>query len=182
MSSPSQWEKTDRHPPLNESGGLSLPAALAAPVSLLSSCLTFLAQSLPETTLTGIYRRIATAISSRIVQRSVLHRGRQRFTVDEGYTFKLESQMWVDASRMALSAQPAPAADRSFKRGEAPWQELTDAANLVGLPGEVLPEVVNYVLDGSDEEYEKAMSRAGVKSISRDNALAVLRAREDCQR
>jgi len=91
-----------------------------------------------------------------------------------------ECMFWIEASRMALSASSDPADVRIIKRIEHPWQELSNAAAIIGLPEEKLSEVVVATFEGTDAAFEQAMSCVGVGQLSREKAQVLLRARTDC--
>ncbi|KAG9013900.1 hypothetical protein FRB93_000281 [Tulasnella sp. JGI-2019a] len=177
----SKWEKIGGQDLSQETNALSMPATLVAPISLLSSCLTFLSQSVPEATTTALYRRIAAIVTQNIIQRVIVGRGRHQFSPADGYAFKDECGMWVEASRMALFGGSARDDPRLAKRVEHPWQELTNVATIVGWPEKTLVDIVNATLDGEDADFEKAMIEIGVRGLSRDNARGLLRSRSDCR-
>ncbi|KAG8885666.1 hypothetical protein FRB97_000109 [Tulasnella sp. 331] len=165
----SKWEKIGGQDLSAETNALSLPATLVAPISLLTSCLTFISQSVPETTTTTMYRRIAAAISKTIIQRCIVGRGRHQFSPADGYAFKDECAMWVQAGRVALSGGSTQDNPRLAKRVEHPWQELTDVAAIIGLPEEELADVAKVTLDGADADFEKAMIGGAVTKNSTEH-------------
>lgn len=83
---------------------------------------------------------------------------------------------------MALSGRLGPADALFVKRIEHPWQELSDMAAIIGSSEEKLAEIADAAFDGTDADFERAKSDAGVKGLSKDNTQALLRARTDCRR
>lgn len=173
----SQYEKTESEN-ADESNALSIPATLVSPVSLLSSEISFLAQTLPTAEVTGMYRRVATSLATHIIQRSVSHRGKAQFTPAEGQAFKDECATLVETCRMALSSGGAALA----KRADLPWQSLTDVAAIVGVPETEFDKVVAAAFDRDDTEFEQAMKEFGVQALSRTDVQNFLRARADFRR
>ncbi|KAG8953229.1 hypothetical protein FRC04_002639 [Tulasnella sp. 424] len=173
----SQYEKTESEN-VGESNALSIPATLVSPVSLLSSEISFLAQTLPTAEVTGMYRRVATSLATHIIQRSVSHRGKAQFTPAEGQAFKDECATLVETCRMALSRGGAALA----KRADLPWQSLTDVAAIVGVPETEFDKVVVAAFDRDDTEFEQAMKEIGVRALSRIDVQNFLRARADFRR
>ncbi|KAG8971230.1 hypothetical protein FRB90_010563 [Tulasnella sp. 427] len=173
----SQYDKTE-HEDAGESNALSIPATLVSPISLLSSEISFLAQTLPTAEVTGLYRRVASSLASHIIQRSVSHRGKGQFSPAEGQAFKDECGTWVETSRMALARGGAALA----KRADLPWQSLTDVAAVVGVPESEFEKVVAAAFDHGDSEFEVVMKQIGVRALSRADVQNFLRARADLRR
>lgn len=169
-----QYDKTGSEN-VGESNALSIPATLVSPISLLSSEISFLAQTLPTAEVTGLYRKVATSLATYIIQRSVSHRGKAQFTPTEGQAFKDECSTWVETCRMALSSGGVALA----KRADPPWQRLTDVAAVVGVPEADFEKVVAGVFDQDDAEFEQAMKEIGVRALSRMDVQNFLRARVD---
>ncbi|KAG8944418.1 hypothetical protein FRC03_002084 [Tulasnella sp. 419] len=172
----SLWDKTGQE--LTEPNALSIPATLVSPITLLSSELSFLAQNVPSSTVTNIYRRVASAISNHIIQRAVAHRGRNQFTPEEGVTFAAECSLWLETSQMALNTGKGPA----VRRVDLPWTGLLEAAAIVGVPAASYTGVEKAIFDGDEEIFSSMMSQLGVRNLSREAAIGYLRARVECKR
>ncbi|KAG8956967.1 hypothetical protein FRC00_004656 [Tulasnella sp. 408] len=172
-----QYDKTEPEN-VGESNALSIPATLVSPISLLSSEISFLAQTLPTAEVTGMYRRVATSLAAHIIQRSVSHRGKAQFTPAEGQAFKDQCATWVETCRMALSSGGVALA----KRADPPWQSLTDVAAVIGAPETDFERVVAVTFDRDDTEFEQVMKEIGVRALSRIDAQNFLRARVDFRR
>lgn len=110
---------------------IMIPPTLLPSVALLSSHLTYLRSTLPSSTVTHLYRRIASHISEHVLQREVLFRpglgrtstGRHGFTRPQAYTIQAECELWVETCQLALNT--------SHARAEKPWSRLLAAGRLL---------------------------------------------------
>ncbi|KAI9068018.1 RINT-1 family protein [Trametes sanguinea] len=107
---------------------IALAQTLIGPLALLSSHLTFLRGTLPRTTSTSLYRRIASRLATHLLQRQILYRGRARASLSEGKAVLAEAELWVETARTALKEERT--------RVEAPWRAYLEAARLLGGEGE----------------------------------------------
>lgn len=155
---------------------ISLPATLLAPIALLSSQLTFLQSALPQTTVTSLYRRIASHLATHILQRAIMYRGRARITPLEGKMILTEAELWVQTCRYALSRAPA--------RAEAPWRSLLQAARVVGAQDGQWERIVDATFGtASDADWEQEMREVvGLAELSREEVSQIIRTRTDCER
>jgi RAD50-interacting protein 1 len=126
----------------------------------------------------ALYRRIAAHLSTHILQRAIMYRGRGRVTPSEGRVLRAECELWAETSRHAL-ARRTPAA-----RVDAPWRPLLQAARVVGAQDGEWTRVVNATLGtASDAEWEAAMVEVvGFAELSRDEVGQIIRTRTDCER
>lgn len=155
---------------------IALSNTLLVPIALLSSQLTFLQSSLPQTVVTALYRRIAAHLALHISQRAVVYRGRARVTPYEGRRILAECELWVETCRQALV--------RGTARAEAPWRSLLQAGRIVGAQGEVWERVVDATFGTlSDSEWEEVMVEvAGWAELTREEVGQIIRTRTDCER
>ena len=128
---------------------------------------------LPLSTTTTLYRRIASEISSHILQRGLLYRGRGRLTTSNGNLALVECNMWIEACRAALGP--------SVRRAERPWADLSEASKILALDKNAFSTVSNVVLIGSDQSFQQAMDELDIEGLSREEATSIIRLREDCQ-
>ncbi|KAI0639079.1 TIP-1 family-domain-containing protein [Trametes polyzona] len=158
------------------SDDIALAQTLLAPLALVSSHLTFLRGTLPRTTTTSLYRRIASQLSTHLLQRQVLFRGRSRASVSEGKAVLAEAELWVETARAALKTERG--------RVEAPWRAYLQAARLLAGEGKEWDRVVEATFGTmADTEWEEVMLESvGLCELPREEVQQVLRRREDCDR
>ncbi|TFK57612.1 RINT-1 family protein [Heliocybe sulcata] len=163
---------TSPDPNIEVPDGVTVAPTLLAPVALLSSHLRFLQTSLPETTYTVLYRRIASRLCTHILQRAVLYRGRRRLTLQEGQTVQRECGLWIDACRIGPIAQA---------RVEAPWRKLVMASRLIGGEGERWERVCDATFGTKVQaDWEEVMAETvGYCELAREEAMQILRLRQD---
>ncbi|KAI0935935.1 hypothetical protein AcW1_000312 [Taiwanofungus camphoratus] len=162
---------------LSPKDNISLAPTLLAPIALLSSHLSFLQTTLAPVIITSLYRRIGARLSSHILQRQILYRGRGRISPQEGKAIMAESELWVETCQLAL-------ARTERARVESPWRQLLQASRLVGAEGIVWQEVVDATLGVSgDQQWEEVMlETVGFAELGREEAGQILRTRADCER
>ncbi len=155
---------------------IALAQSLLGPLALLSSHLSFLRGTLPRATVTSLYRRIASRLSTHLLQRQVLYRGRARSTLQEAQMLVAEAELWVETCRVALKEERG--------RVEAPWRPFLQAARLLATEGEVWTKVVDATFGmASDGEWEDIMLDAvGLCEFPREEVQGILRRRADCER
>jgi RAD50-interacting protein 1 len=161
-----------------EGSDIALPQTLLAPVALLNSHLAFLRAIIPQNILTIIYRKIAFRLAEHIFQRQVMFRG--HFDQNEGRRIFTEAELWIESCSSALSG--GLGGGRS--RVEAPWRKLYQTGLLVGAQGEAWVEIVDLTFGfTNDEDWENALANlVGSVEMQRDEAMAILRRRNDCSR
>ncbi|KAL4068308.1 TIP-1 family-domain-containing protein [Scleroderma yunnanense] len=167
---------------------LMVPPTLLPSIALLSSHLTFLRTSLPSSTVTHLYRRIASRIAEHILQREVLFRpgltrvsgGRQVFTRRQARAVHAECELWAETCQVALNTSRA--------RAEKPWSRLLTAGRLMGTEMQGYERACQVLLgegqEGSKDEdkWEDAMDEItglGSGALGRDEVKALLRLRGD---
>ncbi|PSR80710.1 hypothetical protein PHLCEN_2v6626 [Hermanssonia centrifuga] len=152
---------------------IGLPPTLLGPIALLSSHLTYLQSSLPQATVTTLYRRIASHLATHILQRAIMYRGCARISPQEGKTIMTECELWVETCRHALS--------RSSGRAEAPWRPLLQAGRIVGAQGDSWRRIVDATLGRTtDQDWETVMLDAvGLAELSREDVSQAVKARAD---
>ncbi|KAL9715938.1 hypothetical protein Ac2012v2_000382 [Leucoagaricus gongylophorus] len=150
---------------------------LLAPLSLLSTYLSYLLSTFSLTTFTALYRRISTNLSEHILHRQILFRG--TFNATEGRVILAECELFLETCNAAL----AGGLPGGKVRVEAPWSKLLQAGRLVALEGDLWDEVVNSTFDASDqEEWEEIMHTVtGHSDLSRETVGNILRRRNDCR-
>ncbi|KAJ1310280.1 hypothetical protein OPQ81_007020 [Rhizoctonia solani] len=162
-----QWESGND----NGEDSVAIPATLVSPLTTLTTHLSLLVRTLPSSTTTSLYRRIASSIASHILQRSVLHFGRGRMVPSRGAVFAREVQLWIEASQMALPNH----------RVEAPWQRLLDGAKLVSIPeGAEFEAAKEAIWRASDDQCAEFAEAIGIRGLNRKEMQDALRARSDC--
>ncbi|KAF8058265.1 TIP-1 family-domain-containing protein [Lyophyllum atratum] len=157
---------------------IALSQTLLTPITLLSSHLTFLRAIMPQTTLTTLYRQIASRLAEHILQRQIIYRG--HFGLQEGKSIRAECELWVETCRAALGGGlPGGRA-----RVEAPWTKLLQAGSLASAEGDTWAAIVEVTFGTqTDEEWELAMTPAiGSVELGRAEVIRTLRRREDCDR
>lgn len=159
-----------------DSDDIALAQSLLGPLALLSSHLSFLRGTLPRATVTSLYRRIASRLSTHLIQRQILYRGRARATLQESKTVLAEAELWVETCRVALKEERG--------RVEAPWRPFLQAARLLAAEGDAWAKVMDATFGmASDGEWEEVMLDAvGLCEFPREEVQGILRRREDCER
>lgn len=113
-------------------GGGDVPTASLIPcLSTLSTHLTHLLPSLPRAQAHFVYRCIAQALSSAVVDRVVLAGGAHRFSSAGASRFARDVQQgWL-----AVVFADTAVLQAAGRRPQAPWRYLIDTATLLTLPG-----------------------------------------------
>ncbi|CED85107.1 ER to golgi transport protein/RAD50-interacting protein 1 [Phaffia rhodozyma] len=106
---------------------LSLPPTLIGPLRILSTHLTYLSTRLPPTTLSSIYRRVVSHLTTHLTHRTIFG-GWSKFTCLGGRALRRELDGWIDTSKAALGGK--------VKRPEGPWRRLTDIARVLSIPSD----------------------------------------------
>ncbi|KZT54056.1 hypothetical protein CALCODRAFT_485889 [Calocera cornea HHB12733] len=156
------------------SDSLGLPPSLVPGLTSLTSHLTLLSRSLPALYLTKIYRQISGRLCSYILSRAVLHAGRGRYSPESGATFTKESQAWVEVCQGALGG--------NVLRVGKGWERLVEAGKILGIDAADFAAAVRVVWGGSEKEFIEWRQGHGLKVISREEVMEVMRARADCGR
>ncbi|KAJ7139717.1 TIP-1 family-domain-containing protein [Mycena epipterygia] len=168
---------TSPNPSRKVTDDLVLSQTLLGPISLLSTHLTYLRTTLPQTVMTALYRRIATRLAEHILQRQILYRG--HISSREGKSIHAECELWVETCQSGLGG----ALSGGRNRVQAPWLKLLQAGRLVGLEGESW-ERVGHATFGTQaqEEWEDLMLEVTAASeIPREEVQRILKCRDDSQ-
>ncbi|KAF9243838.1 TIP-1 family-domain-containing protein [Melanogaster broomeanus] len=162
---------------------IAVPTTLLPAVALLSSHLTFLRSVLAASTLTQLFRRIASRISEHVLQRQVLFRpGLSRGPAGKGLTrvqaraIQAECELWAETCQMALNTSRA--------RIEKPWSRLLAAGRLLGADLQGDEQLLDVLFSGQGHEWEGALDRVtdlGSGGLGKDEVKTVLRMRDDCR-
>jgi len=149
---------------------------LLAPLSLLSTYLSYLLSTLSQTTFTALYRRVSANLSEHILHRQILFRG--TFNAAEGRTILAECELFLETCSAAL----AGSLPGGKVRVEAPWGKLLQAGRLVALEGDLWDEVLDSTFGTSDQEEWKETMRTitSYSDLSRETVKNILRRRNDC--
>lgn len=155
---------------------ISLSQTLLGPLALLSSHLTFLRTTLPQSMFTTLYRRIATRLAEHILHRQNLYRG--QFDLTEGKIICAECELWVETCHTAVRGSLGG----GRRRVEAPWFKLLQAGRLVGADGDSWTTLVNATFGTqTNAEWERVMLETlGLTELAREDAGQILRRRTDC--
>ncbi|KDQ54870.1 hypothetical protein JAAARDRAFT_160141 [Jaapia argillacea MUCL 33604] len=186
------WVALGSPDPEAELSGIPIPPSLISPISILTSHLTFLHSTLPQSITTTLYRRISARLSQHILQRAVMFRGREKVTRERGWAIQREGELWVDTCQLALSSPSgvggggASGGAISRTRVEAPWRRLIQAGRIIGAEGERWKRVVEATVGsggrkmlGDGEWEEEMMDVLGYCELSREEVGQVLRMRVD---
>ncbi|KAF7340034.1 hypothetical protein MVEN_01921300 [Mycena venus] len=153
---------------------LALSQTLLGPISLLSTHLTYLRDTLPQTVMTALYRRIAARLAEHILQRQILYRG--HISGLEGRAIHAECELWVETCQAGLGG----ALSGGRNRVEAPWLKLLQAGRLVGLEGDVWDKVGRVTFGTQDQtEWEDLMLEiTGSSELPREEVQRILKSRD----
>ncbi|KAJ7923065.1 TIP-1 family-domain-containing protein [Mycena leptocephala] len=154
---------------------LALSQTLLGPISLLSTHLTYLRTTLPQTVMTVLYRRIAARLAEHILQRQILYRG--HISSLEGRAIHAECELWVETCQSGLGG----ALSGGRNRVEAPWLKLLQAGRLIGLEGESWETVGRVTFGAQDQaEWEDLMlNTTGTSELPREEVQRILKSRDD---
>lgn len=157
---------------------ISLSQTLLPPIALLSSHLTFLRLTFPQSTLTLLYRRTASRLSEHILQRQIIYRG--HFEQHEAKNILAECELWVQTCHSALGGGLGGGQERV----DAPWGKLLQAARLASAEGELLAAILDATFGSqTEEEWENSMAQiTGPVEMGREEVARILKRRSDSDR
>lgn len=160
------------------SDDISLSQTLLAPVALLSSHLTFFRTTLPQSTLTNLYRRIVARLSEHILQRQLIYRG--QFEQHEARKILAECELWARTCHSALHGGLGGGRERV----DGPWIKLIQAAKVAGAEGDMFSAIADATFGSlTDEEWETSMIQlTGTVEIGRAETMSILKRRSDSSR
>ncbi|KAJ7225939.1 RINT-1 family protein [Mycena pura] len=153
---------------------IALSQTLLGPISLLSTHLTYLCTTLPQTTMTALYRRIAARLAEHILQRQILYRG--HISRQECKPIHAECELWVETCQTELGG----ALSGGRARVEAPWLKLLQAGRLIDLEGDGWDKVRASMFGTQRDEWEDIMVEVtGASELPREDVQRILRNRND---
>ncbi|KAJ7042676.1 TIP-1 family-domain-containing protein [Mycena alexandri] len=154
---------------------ISLSQTLLGPISLLSTHLTYLRTTLPQTVMTALYRRIAARLAEHILQRQILYRG--HISRIEGRAIHAECELWVETCQAGLGG----ALSGGRNRVEAPWLKLVQAGRLIDLEGESWEKVQRgtFGTQNQEEWADLMLEVTGSSEIPREEVQRILKNREE---
>ncbi|KAK0233270.1 TIP-1 family-domain-containing protein [Armillaria fumosa] len=157
-----------------EQDEIAVSQTLLAPIALLSTHLSYIRATLPQSTVTLLYRRIASRLSEHIMQRQILYRG--NITVREAREAQVECELWVKTSQGGLVG----ALGGGRNRVEAPWSKLLEAGRLIAAEGPAWDKAVDFTFGAkSADEWDAAMVEiTGFSELSREEVGRILRRRK----
>ncbi|SJL05807.1 uncharacterized protein ARMOST_09143 [Armillaria ostoyae] len=158
----------------SEQDEVAVSQTLLTPIALLSTHLSYIRATLPQSTVTLLYRRIASRLSEHIMQRQILYRG--NVTVREAREAHAEGELWVETSQGGL----AGALGGGRNRVEAPWSKLLEAGRLIAAEGPAWDKAVDFTFGAkSADEWDAAMVEiTGFSELSREEVGRILRRRK----
>ncbi|KAJ7275473.1 TIP-1 family-domain-containing protein [Mycena haematopus] len=154
---------------------LALSQTLLGPISLLSTHLTFLCDTLPQKTMTALYRRIAARLAEHILQRQILYRG--HISSLEGRAIHAECELWVETCHSGLRGTLSGGRNRV----QAPWLRLLQAGRLIGLEGEPWARVGRVAFGPQDQmEWDELMlETTGANELPKEEVQRILKSKDD---
>jgi RAD50-interacting protein 1 len=160
------------------SDDIEIASTLLTPISLLSSHLAFLQSVLPLKMLTDLYRRVATRLSTHVLQRMIMYRGRGRIGQREARKIMNECELWLETCRLALRGARAG----TGRMVEGPWRKLVEAGRLVAVQGREWERIRELTFGvAEDEEWEQGvLDVVGMSELTREEVGRVLQTRVDC--
>ncbi|KAL0071704.1 hypothetical protein AAF712_000626 [Marasmius tenuissimus] len=156
------------------SDDVAVSQTLLGPLALLSTHLTYARGTLPRSTMTVLYRRIASRLADHILQRQILYRG--HVSPAEGKEALAECELWVETCHRGLGGSLGG----GRKRVETPWGKLLQAGRVVVANGEIRDRIAQATFGMMDqEEWESMMTdTTGFQELSRDEVGRILRRRD----
>jgi len=160
---------------------IEIPSTLMAPVSLFSSYLAYFKSSLSSRMFADLYRKAAAQISDVILRKMIFSRGPGRVSVKEGKSIATECELWLETSRVALSAGGGGGGRGVTRLVEGPWKRLVEAGRLLALQGSEWDSVRALTFGTArDEDWEQGVLEVvGFSDLRRDEVQTVLRTRTD---
>ncbi|KAJ7785875.1 TIP-1 family-domain-containing protein [Mycena metata] len=154
---------------------LSLSQTLLGPISLLSTHLTYLRTTLPQTVMTALYRRIAARLAEHLLQRQILYRG--HISPVEGRAIHAECELWVETCQAGLGG----ALSGGRNRVEAPWLKLVQAGRLIDLEGGTWEKVQRGTFGTQNQEAwaDLMLEVTGSSEIPREEVQRILKNRDE---
>jgi hypothetical protein len=146
-----------------------LTSTLLAPVTSFQHQLAFIASTLPASSVTILYRQVASSISSYLVDRLVFQQSRGKIAPSDTAVLVAEYRLWIECSKQAVG--------KMVRKIDVPWERLRDAASLVA-PRDFI-SLARIARDGRPEEFQESMEQLGVTSYSQAEVKHVLRLRTD---
>ncbi|KAN0061147.1 hypothetical protein ACQY0O_006882 [Thecaphora frezii] len=178
----------------DEDGQIPTPSLIPC-LSLLSTHLSHLVAILEPARSVPIYRHIATAISTAVVERVVMAGGSHRFTHLGAQRFRSDvDQGWL--SVVQTIAHTPHCAGRLGRKPEAPWKVLRDVASILALPttvtsseasgkdGWTLAKATRAAFDHDGEEFKRMAEELGIDTemLGKGRVAEVVRRRVECWR
>ncbi|KAF7306558.1 hypothetical protein MIND_00447100 [Mycena indigotica] len=162
---------TTPNPNRPPSEDIALSQTLLGPISLLSTHLGYLRTTLPGSTLTSIYRRIASRLAEYILQRQILYRG--QLTRHEGRSIAAECHLWVETCQTGLGG----ALGGGRARVERPWLKLLQAGRLLGLEGDSWDKArdATFGARSADEWEELMLDLTGASQLTLEEVQRIVR-------
>ncbi|KAG8803228.1 hypothetical protein FRC16_006461 [Serendipita sp. 398] len=154
--------------------GSVLPSTLLVPVTALQQQLAFISTILPATSVTILYRRICSSISSFLVERMVLQHSRSKLAVTDSAVLTAEYSLWIECSRQAVG--------KLVRKIDPPWQRLKEAATVLNMEQDNYLELVRAAWDGNETAFEQTCEKFGISSFTQREMRQALRLRSDCPR
>ncbi|KAI0274887.1 TIP-1 family-domain-containing protein [Gloeopeniophorella convolvens] len=156
---------------------MAISPTLLPALSILSSHLSALRRTLQRATVNPIYRRIASRLSTHILQRAVLYRRPHEVDDAERRALHRESELWVETCRLALPD--------AGERVEVPWRRLVQAGRILGADDAAWAQILQLAFDDRNEsvggEWEPRIAGVlGGADLSREEVRMITRTRADC--
>ena len=159
------------------SDDIEIASTLLTPISLLSSHLAFLQSVLPFKMLTDLYRHVATRLSTHILRRMIMYRGRGRIGQKEARAIMNECELWLQTCRLALRGSV-----KTSRMVEGPWRKLVEAGRLIVVQGPEWERIKGLTFGtAGDEDWERSiLDVVGMSDLTREEVGRVLQTRVDC--
>ncbi|KAK0198491.1 TIP-1 family-domain-containing protein [Armillaria mellea] len=157
-----------------EQDEVAVSQTLLAPIALLSTHLSYIRATLPQSTVTLLYRGIASRLSEHIMQRQILYRG--NVSAREAREAQAECELWVETSQGGL----AGALGGGRNSVEAPWSKLLEAGRLIAAESPAWDKAVDFTFGAkSADDWDAAMVEiTGFSELSREEVGRILRRRK----
>ncbi|KAG8833096.1 hypothetical protein FRC17_000035 [Serendipita sp. 399] len=151
-----------------------LPSTLLIPVTALQQQLAFIATVLPAASVTILYRRICSSISSFLVERMILQHSRSTLAATDSAVLTAEYSLWIECSKQAVG--------KLVRKVDVPWQRLREAAAVLNMDSGNYLELVRAAWDGNEAAFEQTCEKFGISSFTQSEMRQALRLRSDCPR
>ncbi|PVG00291.1 hypothetical protein CPB86DRAFT_805974 [Serendipita vermifera] len=152
----------------------TVPSTLLAPITTLQQHLTYMVTVLPASSVTILYRQIASSISSFLVERMIFQQSRGKLEPSESGVPATEYQLWIECCKQSVG--------RVVRKIDVPWERLRDATIVLAAGAEEFAAFGRTLASSDQKKFEETIESIGATSLSPLQAKQIARVRTDYAR